>query len=132
MKVYKKIYQFTFIFVVILILSCNESVSEVCSKDFVLLDVEMESAIQNIHQTDRNWEDWSEDRLKDTQKYMDIIGAHPRNRVIKKQISDIANQWVMFEGYAQLKNLKKMLALLIEIRNSQKQVQSIACSFPSH
>lgn len=66
-------------------------------------------------QNKEDWVDWSEDRLKEAQRWMDQVQDHPKARLVQADLADIANSWVEFHGYAQIDRTDEMLQLLQKI-----------------
>lgn len=126
--------------------ACFHSVAEICGRKFAESNQNIDSAIQEIQreyaQLQKNrspasgnlrgqwkrWETWAEDHLKSTQKYMDIVGPHGKVRPLRHQISIVADQWVVFHGYAQLGDTQRMVDTLQLIKSYQTQAQSSACN----
>lgn len=126
-----------------IVLSCTKTTSDICSRNLVRLNEEIDFAMDAIEnqqlskieakspaaiRANKRWESWSEDRLKEAQKYMDIVGSDREVKSLKKKMSEISDQWVRFLGYAQLGDLPRMLMALTQIQANQRIVQSLACS----
>src|SRR3954451_11979637 len=100
-------------------LGCAHSMSDVCSRDLVRWNETVDQAIFTLQkvsvspQGDRsdeiNWLRWSEVQLTTIERRMEgAVGSDPRRRQMKSELSNIANSWVEFHGYAQLRQQARM------------------------
>src|SRR5688572_30583799 len=120
-----------------LLLSCNSvSVSEICSKVIPSLTQQFESAEvalapwfaepatgqripasavekHEMAEIDRaSWQKWAEDRIKVTNRFIDQAREDEKLKPARKDIIDIHTQLVMFHGYAQLGDARRMTHVL--------------------
>ncbi len=55
-----------------------------------------------------NWLEWSEDKLKTTQSYIDITDLNENQKETRTELSKIADELVLFHGYATNEDPKSM------------------------
>jgi hypothetical protein len=78
-------------------------------------------------QVDNAWSSWAEDRLKESQRFIDITGRSNQVKAIRAELSELATEWVRFLGYAQLEQRERMVVSLERIRTIQRRARAIAC-----
>jgi len=119
-------------------LGCKQDLADVCSRELSSYDVEMKGLKAEVLQKASNrepasegtedlWSGWAEARLKEAQRHIDIAGHSTKIRAVRGELSEIANAWVEFHGFAQLGQSDRMLITLDKIRSHQEKVRSMAC-----
>jgi hypothetical protein len=120
--------------------SCLNQPQELCSTSLVQAEQEVIIALSRLQEsensTDRriaatdslpDWPSWSIKQLKVTQKYIDVISVNYLPRRAKDELTEAANQWVQFFGYAKTGRTQKMAETLIKIQKCQKNAKEIVC-----
>jgi len=84
---------------------------------------DMRDARDSMDRSDRvSWQHWAEARLTETQAYIDVASGPSR-----QLLTDIANQWVTFHGYATRGHARKMVATLERIRKQADSMDRAIC-----
>ena len=73
------------------------------------------------------WTDWAEDRLKETQQYIDALEGESGMAVVRDNLHEVANHLVSFHAYAAAGNFKRMDGSLQAIQNYEKKARDLAC-----
>ncbi len=108
--------------------SCFPTVKKLCSHDFIILNHSLEEAqIYLLNLDNRDWQGWSEDRLKEVENHMDLVGAESKYKRIRPLLSEIANLWVEFYGFAEFKQFHKMSLTLEKIQKYQLKIEESVC-----
>ncbi|HUP57915.1 MAG TPA: hypothetical protein VM598_10715 [Bdellovibrionota bacterium] len=76
----------------------------------------------------RGWQAWAEQRLSETQVYIDRIPADPRLRGARTSLNEIANTFVSFHGYASQSRLGHMVRSLEKIRGESARIEREICT----
>jgi hypothetical protein len=87
-----------------------------------------ESPVALIASRDReSWEIWAEDRLREAQADLDRMSIDPSLREVREQVSRLANQLVIFHGYASRGRVMEMARTLESIRKLNGEALTLAC-----
>ncbi len=73
------------------------------------------------------WLPWSVDHLEEAQHYLDLSYDHPKLRQIRPDLSTLANDWVLFYGYAKSQKYLEMRNTLSEIDSRHEEIQAALC-----
>jgi hypothetical protein len=76
----------------------------------------------------RGWQAWAEQKLTETQIYIDRIPADPRLRGARHSLTEIANTFVSFHGYASQSRLGPMVRSLERIRGESAKIEREICT----
>jgi hypothetical protein len=76
----------------------------------------------------RSWQAWAQDRLKETQSAIDLVDARSELRPVRQDLTDMANSYVAFDGYAHLSQVDRMLIMLDRIRQRSAHMVETVCS----
>jgi hypothetical protein len=80
----------------------------------------------------KDWQYWAEDRLKEVQKYMDVVKGEAKvgkvNRSIQAELAHTANDLVTFDGFAEKKKTKLMVQVLESAQKHADIAARLACS----
>ncbi len=137
MKRKRKIKIATLVFLIEL--GCAHSISEVCSEDLAYWKFNVNeklSLLENrriastaISLNEFSFEKWSEEQLKKVEKMMGgYFRAGSKRRQLKIDLSNIANLWVEFHGYAQLQKKSRMIEMLRRIYASEEKLEGTYCT----
>lgn len=80
----------------------------------------------------RSWSAWALERLKEMQVYGDATQFNPQLRVVRGDLTSIANEWVSFDGYATLSQVDRMIVMLDRIRHENDAVIAKVCPATGH
>jgi hypothetical protein len=75
-----------------------------------------------------DWEAWSERGLKETQRYLDHSHVDPLLAGSRRKLSAMAKHWVELHGYSARGELRKMLAILLKLKDDARGVQALSCA----
>ncbi len=76
----------------------------------------------------RTWEAWAEQRLFETQQYIDRIPADPRLRGARVSLTEMANTFVSFHAYASQSRLGPMVRALEKIQGESVKIEKEICT----
>lgn len=71
---------------------------------------------------------WAEARLLESQTAMDIFENYPERRVIRDEMSRVANDLVAFHGYCAQGRVNRMIAMLDQIDQRVAKAHSQGCA----
>lgn len=148
----KKIATHFSLLVLTLQLSCTASVQEICEERFPTFQAEIQAmAVQipvpykAVEGADRSiasvpntfvsptsdnissWKVWSKDRLDEVQKVIDAMEAYPNLLPQKASLTEIANELVMFYGYAERRKWTRMQESIDVILARSEAVKKGVC-----
>ncbi len=130
---------------------CNPSTEDICKERLPELERTLENALtvlkdwrddnagrnlasgpakeQHLPEYDkRTWQTWAEQRLLETQSYIDRIPADSRLRGARASLTEIANSFVSFHGYASQSRLGPMVRSLEQIRAESEKIGREICT----
>lgn len=135
--------------------SCSSSIEEVCRdrlpelrRDFAKFETEVAAvapqksgrAIASVtHQNQifklpreqkDQWQDWSEEKLVQAEKFEDVIRTHSELRPVMAPLSELANEFVKFDGYVESGRVYQALASLQRAEVRAGEVEQKLCSVP--
>ncbi len=87
------------------------------------------ASVQDLAELDRTyWQNWSERKLKETQRLLDELENEPAYRELRASLSRVAMRLVEFHGYAERGNSARMISLLGTIRDEGTRARRVACA----
>lgn len=77
------------------------------------------------------WLVWAEKELKKAQTALDWVSIHrgeiPKERQVRADLSEAANQFVSFHGYCQQGRVDRMIASLEKLDRLREQIRTLGC-----
>ena len=128
--------------------ACSVSMRELCEARYPRLDQSVSDAMAALSPWRRSlseggrapaserplepldraaWKLWAEERLKETQHYMDVIADEPSLRAVHEDLSQTANDLVTFHGYASSSRVELMVKMLNRINERTSRGRARAC-----
>ena len=131
--------------------SCAVSLPEVCAQRLPKYDAALGEALLAlrpwVEQPDRlpasgvglrlsaelsqderiKWKQWANDKLIETQNYLDAAAAELADSPMRLALNEIANEWVTFHGFAAQGRAERMKQTLERIQVKTSQVRGLAC-----
>lgn len=81
-----------------------------------------------LSESDRkSWQKWAEGHLVETQRYIDQVPADPRFRGARAALTEMANEYVAFHGYAGESRTGPMIRSLEKVRADGEKIQGDVC-----
>ena len=74
------------------------------------------------------WQDWSEKRLVDVQRYLDFVHTHSQYRPALTPLSELANELVKFDGYVDQGKALQAIASLHRAQANADEVTRATCT----
>jgi hypothetical protein len=134
--------------------SCNMSVQEICARRLPAFELDVGGALlalrpdlgnakgasrgiasefhgADVALTDAErdfWSQWAEQRLTETQHYMDVVEGHSRLLPMRHELSEIATSLVAFHGYARQGKTDRMSRMLERVRSHADKSRALACA----
>ncbi|MEK6580588.1 MAG: hypothetical protein AABZ55_15300 [Bdellovibrionota bacterium] len=82
-----------------------------------------------LDESERNlWTKWSHAKLKQTQDYLDLVEDEPKNRPLRREIGQIANDFVVLHGLALAGKRQPMLKKISDITEQIEKISQSNCS----
>ncbi len=134
--------------------SCRSPLAEICSNELPQFSKQMEAAVlalgpwyslpasgerrlasegvssasEMLEKDRQSWIHWTEKNLKEIQGHLDGLEQEEVERNSLKEFASIANELVIFHGYAQLGDAERMVGLLKQIQQTALKAQRELCS----
>lgn len=109
--------------------SCSESLETVCIQRLPGFELALVTAFSDLH-SDVNheyWPSWAEGHLKDMQYWMDLVDDQEIFREEQRQLSAIANDLVIFHGYASRGDSDRMRSSIEKMRKAVVEARIQLC-----
>ncbi|HAR43469.1 MAG TPA: hypothetical protein DCS07_12695 [Bdellovibrionales bacterium] len=113
--------------------SCSESLETVCIQRLPGFELALVTAFSDLQPDTRNdviheyWPSWAEGHLKDMQYWMDLVDDQEIFREEQRQLSAIANDLVIFHGYASRGDSDRMRSSIEKMRKAVVEARSQLC-----
>lgn len=75
----------------------------------------------------RVWSLWAQQRLQETQTYLDEMSKDPSRRDAFAKLSELANQYVVFIGFSERGDVRKMMGSLRRVSDISQQAKGTLC-----
>ncbi len=82
-----------------------------------------------LSEADRlHWARWAEDRLRETQHYVDVMSEYTKMADVKFKLGEIANEFVAFHAYCQKGRADRMIKTLRRLQAKTVAARDLACA----
>jgi hypothetical protein len=120
--------------------SCSRSLDTACNgyfprikEDLASARIELASDRALASDSDRtewkdHWMEWSLDRLKETQKFIDSAEEDPAHAMLRKELTGAANKLVEFYGHAKQARSREMISSLEKVEAHGEKARGLACT----
>ena len=109
--------------------SCSESLEQICEQKLPALEHSLATALPAIgSETDLNWEIWAEQKLEEIQYWIDVLEYQENYKFEKDQLDLVANELVIFHGFAAQGDRERMRNTIEKIRRVVEEAKNRLCT----
>jgi hypothetical protein len=117
--------------------NCSRSMESACGGYFVEIREQIVVARNTLSEEGRKlasevdreqWMEWSVDRLKETQRFIDAAGDDPAHAKAGRELNEAANSLVEFFGHAKRGSSRDMVSALKKVELHGENARRLACS----